>query len=98
MVPAEGFTIMCLSLERTRVVREPFQTESRPAAIRKIALIWTAALALELPRGLFFYTYDETCESFYKCRNVSGPISFPGILDRFHLDFVAWNMNLTQSV
>ena len=74
MVPAESFTMMCISLERTHRVRFPLVTETKAAAMKKIGLIWLFALLLDLPKGFLFYTYDPDNANFIKCLNVCSAI------------------------
>ena len=70
MVPAEGFTMVCISLERTQGVRFPLTRAKKASTIKKIGAIWCLALLLDLPGGFLFYQYDPAIDSFLKCRNV----------------------------
>lgn len=71
MFPAEGFTVMRISLDRKRVLCQPLERESKDLTLNKILQIWLAAMGLNLMQGLLFWDYDEGVSDFKKCSDVS---------------------------
>ena len=69
MVTAQGFTMICISLERTERIRFPLQRQTWISAMKKIGIIWSLALLSDLPRGIF-YQYDPNMTNLLKCYNV----------------------------
>ena len=70
MLAGQGFTMICISLERTQRVRFPLMMRvTKLSAMKKIGVIWFLALLSEMPRGLF-YEYDPTMKALKKCSNV----------------------------
>ena len=70
-LPAEGFTVMRMSLDRTRIVRRPLERETVKVAANKIVHTWVASLSLNLFQGFFFWNYDASVKDFKKCSDVS---------------------------
>ena len=69
VAPAEGFTVMCISWERSQMTMRPLERESGKKVLKKIAAIWIASLLLELPHGLS-YKHSEDAPSYLKCLSV----------------------------
>ena len=64
--PVEAFSIMYISLQRTKAVTRPLERQSGASILKKIGLIWLIALAVELPQ---VWKYDENGPGYRKCLN-----------------------------
>ena len=73
MVTAQGFTLICISLERTQRVRFPLMRVTKLSAIKKISVIWFLAVLSEFPRGIFC-KYDPNMKTLMKCYNVCATV------------------------
>ena len=71
VVPAEGFTVMRISLDRAHIQDRLPERETKGAVVLKIARIWMTAAGLNLIQGFLFWDYDESTVAFTKCSDVS---------------------------
>ena len=69
-IPAEAFTIMCISIERTKAAARPLDRQSGRSVLKKIGLIWIISFTMELPH-ILAWRYDETIPGVFKCSNVN---------------------------
>ena len=76
-LPAEGLTIMFISLDRTRILKRPLQRENKRGACLKICFLWGVSLLVVIPAGYTSIRYDPgRVGSYVKCNWVSSGVKF----------------------
>ncbi|CAG7826090.1 unnamed protein product [Allacma fusca] len=66
-LPLMTLTIMTLSLDRSRIARNPLNHPSKSSVMLQIFLVWSISFALMIPRAMISH-YDPDSLETYKCK------------------------------